>query len=467
MIMATVREIAAWSGATGVSGLTGGGPVVSGVSTDTRKIVPGQLFVPLRGDRFDGHDYIRAAEEAGAAAALWDESVPMPESGIPLVRVADTLAALQTLAKAYLREGLNVRTVAVTGSNGKTTTKDLVSAVLATTFVVHKTEGNYNNHIGLPLTILGAPRNTEVLVLEMGMSGFGEISLLSRLAEPDVAIVTNIGEAHLLQLGTRRNIAKAKLEIMDGLKPGGTLVYLGDEPLLAEELADARADRRARLLAFGEEAANDWVARYVRVTADGTQFTASGEAERVFELPIPGRHNAVNALAAVAVGRLFGLPFERIGEGLKLAKLTGMRIERVAAHNGAVVLNDAYNASPTSVKAAIRLVAELEGFRRKWVVLGDMLELGEKEKQLHGEIGRYLDETKADRVLAYGPLSRSIYEEAKRNYPDGGVRHFEDKAALVDCLLGELTAEDLVLVKASRGMRLEEVVVALQRGGMA
>jgi len=465
-MQATVREVAEWSGAERIGGLSGDDSLrLIGVSTDTRNIRPGQLFVPLRGERFDGHDYIASAYDAGASAALWDRAVPLPDVAMPLILVEDTLVALQKLAVAFLNKRLTAKVIAITGSNGKTTTKDLISSVLATRYLVHKTEGNYNNHIGLPLTVLGAPEETEALVLEMGMSGFGEISLLSGMACPDAAVITNIGESHLLQLGSRRNIAKAKLEIAEGLKPGGVLVYFGDEPLIAEELPGVLAGKEIKLVTFGENADNDWIVRSIRVAAEGTRFTAVGDTESEYELPIPGRHNAVNALAAVAVGGLFGLSPDEIGEGLRSAKLTGMRIERSNAKVGAVVLNDAYNASPTSVKAAIDLVGELSGYRRKWVVLGDMLELGEDELAMHGEIGRYLDESKADRVFVYGPLSRRTYEEAKAKYADGRVRHFEDKNELADALLAELAADDLVLVKASRGMKMEEIVTTLQRGG--
>jgi UDP-N-acetylmuramoyl-tripeptide--D-alanyl-D-alanine ligase len=458
--------LAEWCGAERIGGGSeDDGLRLTGVSTDTRSIREGQLFVPLRGERFDGHEYIQAAKDAGAYAALWDLSVPVPEVELPLLLVKDTLAALQRLATSYLDAVLSARIIAVTGSNGKTTTKDLISSVLMTRYLVHKTEGNYNNHIGLPLTILSAPANTEVLVLEMGMSGFGEISLLSRMAQPDIAVITNIGESHLLQLGTRRNIAKAKLEIADGLQPEGVLVYCGDEPLIAEELAALKLPEGTRRVTFGENAGNDWVARYIRVTADGTQFTAAGQMETAYELPIPGRHNAINAMAAIAVGRLLGVSQEGIATGLKQAKVTGMRIERSAAWNGAVILNDAYNASPTSVRAAIDLVAGLTGYRRKWVVLGDMLELGDSEAELHGGIGRYLDASKAGGVLLYGSLSRHTWEEASANYDDGQVRHFTDKSALAEALLEQLDGEDLVLVKASRGMKMEEIVTALQKGG--
>lgn len=463
-MQATVRKVADWCGAKETQQLSDNGQLMlSGVSTDTRKIKPGQLFVPLQGDRFDGHDYIQAACDAGAAAALWKSDIQTPQIDIPLIIVEDTLSALQALSVGYLGQ-LKAKVVAVTGSNGKTTTKDLVTSVLSTKYQVHKTEGNFNNHIGLPLTILSAPPETEVLVLEMGMSGEGEIAVLSNIGRPDIAVITNIGESHLLQLGTRSHIARAKLEITDGLKPGGQLVYYGDEPLLDEQLAGMKLSEDIGLITFGELSNNDWVARDIQVTAERTMFTVEGEAAGQYELPVPGRHNAINALAAIVVGRFFNLSNDEISMGLRSVKLTGMRIERSLASNGAVILNDAYNASPTSVKAAINLVEQLSGYQHKWIVAGDMLELGPDEAAFHAEIGRYLTPSKADRVLIFGPLSEHTYREAQPNFSDSGVLYFKEKGELIEELLKQLAPEDLVLVKASRGMRLEEIVTALQRG---
>lgn len=463
MMQADLRVVAAWCGAAYDGAY--GGVAVSGVSTDTRSLRPGELFVPIAGERFDGHDYLDAARQAGAAAALWARSRPAPaEPGMPLLLVDDTLAALQRLAESYLAS-LSAKVVAVTGSNGKTTTKDLVYAVLSTRLRVHKTEGNFNNHIGLPLTILRAPADTEAFVLEMGMSGRGEISLLSRLAKPDLAIITNIGESHLLQLGSRRNIAKAKLEIAEGLRPGGLLIVNGDEPLLAEELADVRLPEGARVETFGEGPECGLIAANIRVTAERTAFDArSGGAVLPCEIPVPGKHNARNALAAVAAGRALGLAGEDIASGLRSAKMTSMRIERTRAACGAVVLNDAYNASPTSVRAAIRLLAGLSGYRSKRLVLGDMLELGPEEASFHAAVGRSITPEAADFVYLYGPLSRHTAEAAKPAFPEGAVRHFADKKELAAALLRDTAPEDLVLVKASRGMRLEEIAAALQKG---
>lgn len=476
MIRATLSEAAAWCGATLQGRPAGAEPEIAGVSIDSRSIGAGQLFVPIAGDRFDGHDYIEKAASAGAAAALWQRDRALPaDTGLPLLLVDDTLAALQRLAESYLASW-RPKVVGVTGSNGKTTTKDLIFSALATVYRTAKTEGNFNNHIGLPLTILRTDRDTEVLVLEMGMSAFGEISLLSRIAKPDIAVITNIGESHLEHLGSRRGIAQAKLEIAEGLKPGGTLIYNGDEPLLREELAALALPEDAGLITFGESKACDLRATDIATDAERATFVASGsgaagspaqesEAQAArFEVPIPGRHNAVNALAAIAVARRLGVADADIARGLAEAKLTGMRIERVQARSGALVLNDAYNASPASVRAAISLVAQLQGYRRKWLVLGDMLELGPDEAAFHAGIGRELSKGQADGLLAYGPLSAHTAEAAAQAMPSGVVKHFADKNELAEALLSLVEPDDLVLVKASRGMRMEEIVRRLTAG---
>ncbi|MFC4103916.1 UDP-N-acetylmuramoyl-tripeptide--D-alanyl-D-alanine ligase [Paenibacillus xanthanilyticus] len=466
MIKRTLADIAAMSGGT-LRHESRQGERIAGVTTDSRKVGAGQLFVPLAGENFDGHDYVRGALAAGASAAFWQASRPVPAelADAPLVLVEDTLEALQRLASAY-REQLNVRVVGVTGSNGKTTTKDMIAAVLGSTFRVHKTAGNFNNHIGLPLTVLAMDEDVEAAVLEMGMSGFGEIELLTRIGRPDVAIITNIGDAHLLQLGSREGIAKAKLEIAAGLREGGLLLFNGDEPLLHAGAAALPTTIRKETFGLGE--ANEWRADGVQVEAVTSAFDVAGKNGvniPGITIPVPGRHNVSNALAAIAAGLHLGVPAERISGSLAALSLTGMRIEPVRAYNNALVLSDAYNANPTAVRAAIDLVAQLSGYRRKWLVLGDMLELGPEEEALHAGIGDYITASKADRVLTFGPLSKHTAAAASRNLgQDGAVRAFEAKDELIGWLLDRLEPEDLVLVKGSRGMRMEEVVHALQRG---
>lgn len=242
--------------------------VIHGVATDTRKLESNQLFIPLKGEHFNGHTFVPQAFEAGVSAVLWNRSEPNPPENQAVILVEDTLSALQQLAKAYLQE-LGTRVIGVTGSNGKTTTKDMIHTVLQTRYRVHKTGGNFNNHIGLPLTVLAMPEDTEIAVLEMGMSAKGEIDLLSRLANPDAAVITNIGESHMQDLGSREGIAEAKLEIINGLKEDGVLIYIGDEPLLQK-------DYSCQTKTYGTGAENDYQLRDVSQSEAGTHFTIKG-----------------------------------------------------------------------------------------------------------------------------------------------------------------------------------------------
>ncbi|WP_426447705.1 UDP-N-acetylmuramoyl-tripeptide--D-alanyl-D-alanine ligase [Paenibacillus sp. S-38] len=465
MIERTLGEIARMAGGTLADAAAADRPV-KGVSKDTRTLAEGNLYVPIIGDAFDGHNFAEAALEQGASGLLWQSDHGSGPAGAPLIYVDDALQALQQLATAYRRE-LAVRIVGITGSNGKTTTKDMTAAVLSTTFRVHKTLGNYNNHIGLPLTLLQMNEDTEIAVLEMGMSGRGEIELLSRLAEPEIAIITNIGEAHLLQLGSRLEIARAKTEILAGLQPDGVLVYHGDEPLIREVLPEWEAPERSfRGITFGREASNDLFPLDLRLTESGTQMTVNTDPQTSYYIPMLGAHNAVNALAAIAVGRHFGLTAPVIAEGLQGLVMTGMRIEVSVAPSGLTVWNDAYNASPTAMRAALALLHEAQGFGRKYAALGDMLELGEKEAEFHREIGRVLDPAQVEAVFLFGPLAGHIAEGALEKFPPERVRHYEDKETLARELAEAASAQDVVLIKGSRGMRMEQVASFLvQLGG--
>ncbi|MEK5239093.1 UDP-N-acetylmuramoyl-tripeptide--D-alanyl-D-alanine ligase [Paenibacillus sp. FSL L8-0470] len=437
---------------------------IAGVVTDSRKITSDCLFVPLAGDNFDGHHYGAAALAAGAAATLWQKDKGTAPEGGGVILVEDTLSALQKLAAAYLSE-IAPQVVAVTGSNGKTTTKDMITALLEGQFKVHKTQGNFNNHIGLPLTVLSMREDVEIAVLEMGMSSRGEIALLASLAAPDVAVITNVGESHLLQLGSRKEIARAKLEIAEGLKPGGLLIYNGDEPLLAEVMAEAsfHAPEGMHTLRFGISTDNDDYPTGMMTHSGGMTFTSYLHKERAYTLPLPGRHNVVNALAALAVARHFGVTDDHVEDGLKRLKLTGMRIEVMLTSSGLTLLNDAYNASPTSMKAAIDVLQSMKCTGSRIAVLGDMLELGPDEVPFHQEIGTYLDPEETDLVFAYGPLSAHIAETARDKFGAERVFSFTDKAELTSVLIGKCSPDDVVLFKASRGMRLEEVLHSLNK----
>lgn len=430
--------------------------MVQGVLTDSRKIESGTLFIPIVGETFDGHRFAEKALQEGSAATLWNRSEPNPPSFGAVILVDDTLKALQQLASEYLAQ-LQLKVVGVTGSNGKTTTKDMVAALLSTTYKVHKTKGNFNNHIGLPLTILSMSEDTEAAVLEMGMSNRGEIELLSNLAKPDAAIITNIGESHLMNLGSREGIAEAKLEIVSGLKPDGILIYDGDEPLLTERVQSMTI----KSIPFGGSAHNQYAPEEISQTENGTFFKIKGRNEKLF-LPVLGKHNVNNALAAIAAAEYMGVSTENINEGLKEIQMTGMRLELRKTKDNLAVINDAYNASPTSMKAAIRLAVDMQGYNQKILVLGDILELGEDlEVKFHQEVGKTIDSQKIDYLFTFGKLGAEIAAGALTNMDKNHVHVYQDKQELVHQLKQTANPGDLVLVKASRGMKLEEVVNAL------
>jgi UDP-N-acetylmuramoyl-tripeptide--D-alanyl-D-alanine ligase len=432
--------------------------VISGVTIDSRKIEAGNLFVPFQGERVDGHDYVVQSIHNGAVAALWQKDVPNPPKDIPILLVDDCLVALQELARKYRKE-LSVKVVGITGSNGKTTAKDMTSSLLSLKYKVQKTEGNFNNHIGLPLTVLGLDEDTEIAVLEMGMSGRGEIEFLTNLACPDAVVITNIGESHLLDLGSREGIAEAKLEILQGLKDGGLAVLHGDEPLLMERIH--RYKGNVEVQTFGRSETNDFFPTEIQQLEQGSRFKMNASSQ-TFEMPVLGTHNIMNALASMLIARHFSVPFEKMAEGLRGIKLTNMRMELVEGKHGEKIINDAYNASPTSMMAAIELVANLRGYERKILVLGDMLELGPQEEQYHLQIGAGLDADKIDLVFTYGDLGSHIAKGARTALGEQRVFNFSNKGELIKELERHVDNHSLVLVKASRGMKLEEIVKALQ-----
>ncbi|MFC7372076.1 UDP-N-acetylmuramoyl-tripeptide--D-alanyl-D-alanine ligase [Fictibacillus iocasae] len=426
--------------------------VITAVTKDTRQEAPQSLYVPIVGERFNGHDFLLDAVKKGSVAALWKSGTKVPEGlpeGFVLLFVDDTVAALGELAKWYLKK-VHPVVIGVTGSNGKTTVKDMVESVAATTFKTFKTQGNYNNHIGLPLTILTMEENTEVLILEMGMSGYGEISYLSRLAEPDVAIVTNIGESHMEQLGSREGIAKAKLEIKDGLKESGLLVIDGDEPLLQHQKGD-------QVLSVGFSQESSFSITNIESSVDGYRFQLE-EGTTVYSIPVLGKHNVKNAAYAIAVAHYLNIEENKINEGLNRLKVTSMRLQTSAGMNGALLINDAYNASPTSMIAALHTLAGMDGYNKKIAVLGDMYELGNLEEDMHRHVARKLPEN-IDVVMTIGPRAAWIADELKsRVNLDADVLAFTAKEDAVSALKQMMTEHAAVLFKASRGMAFETLV---------
>ncbi|WP_440857292.1 UDP-N-acetylmuramoyl-tripeptide--D-alanyl-D-alanine ligase [Staphylococcus shinii] len=425
---------------------------IQGISIDSRDIKSQNLFIPFKGENVDGHKYVAQALKDGAGASFYQKGMPLDERvDGPIIWVEDTLTALQQLAKAYL-EFVNPQVIAVTGSNGKTTTKDMIESVLKPQFKVKKTQGNYNNEIGMPLTILELDLDTEISILEMGMSGFHEIEFLSNLAEPNIAVITNIGESHMQDLGSREGIAKAKSEITVGLQPGGLFIYDGDEPLLEPYVNQLT---NVDLISIGKNSTNSLVSQMESINNDGIAFTIN-EEER-FELPILGVHNMKNATIAIAVGKRLNLSYDTIFNNLSKVQLTGMRMQQYHTSDNSLVINDAYNASPTSMKAAIDTLTVMDG--RKILVLGDVLELGPDSQIMHEQVGKYLDGKAIDTLFTFGTESQYISNVGKQYV--NHVEHFEDKQKLIQTIKTYVQPEDKVLVKGSRGMKLEEVVEVL------
>lgn len=429
--------------------------LVSGVSIDTRTLKKGDLFIPFRGEQVNGHRFVQQAIEKGAAASLWMKDEPDAPADIPLLFVDDPELALQQLARAY-REELTCEFIGITGSNGKTSTKDLIASVLSPYFNVRKTEGNFNNELGLPLTILSLEENTEVAVLEMGMSGFGEISFLSELARPHYAVITNIGEAHMQDLGSREGIAKAKFEIIDGLRKDGTLFYDGDEPLL-HTLVSHHPELRAISFGYGENAGFSLVT--TESGDEGSRFSVKGIIEGSFTIPVFGSHQVKNSLAAILIAHELGLSNDQIDAALRQSKLTDMRMQPIVTENGALFINDAYNAAPTSMQAALSFLDETKLRPEKWAVLGDMLELGENERHYHESIARQLGTISLKGILLFGPRMKWLYEELRNTGNETKVIWSEsDYDPLIAELLSAIDGNSIVLLKGSRGMALEKVM---------
>lgn len=462
MINRSLSQIAGMCGGT-LESIEYEGVPAQGIVTDSRKITPGCLFIPLAGEHFDGHSFAADAVSQGAAGFLWQNDHGQPPEG-PAITVENTLEALQQLSKSYLKE-TQARVIGITGSNGKTTTKDIAASLLATTFKIHKTNGNFNNHIGLPLTILAMPEDTEIAILEMGMSARYEIEFLSELAEPETVMITNIGESHLLQLGSREEIARAKVEILAGLKPGGLLVYNGDEPLIPQVLQEpgTKLPDGLKTLTYGINKANDDYPTGMMFQSAGTVFTAhSGQEDSAYRIPLLGEHNVINTLGAMLVARHYGVTEDNLIKGLEHLELTSMRIEVIEGVSGVTILNDAYNASPTSMKAAIGVLEKMKGYRKRIAVLGDMLELGADEDRYHQETGRLITPDKVDVLYTYGELGAQIAQGAAVNLPAEHIYAYTDKSELIHRLIQDLSPKDVVLIKASRGMKLEEVAQAIK-----
>lgn len=446
--------------ATGAAASGGNGTVFADVTTDTRTIGKGALFVALKGERFDGEDFLQKAQEAGAAGVLVSDGCAQEKTedlSVPVLRVPDTLKAYQQIAHAH-RARFSLPVVAITGSNGKTTTKDLTASVLGANFPVLRTEANFNNEIGLPKTLLGLREEHRAAVVEIGMRGLGQIEALAPMAEPTVGVVTNVGETHIELLGSIENIAKAKAEMVEAIPAGGTVVLNADDPRVSA-MRDMAA-KGVSVLTFGEN--EDADVRGTEIEQDGmeTRFTAifPDGKKQAYRLPLPGRHNVSNALAALAVGHALGLSPEAMAAGLAAPAMSGARFA-CEKRGDWTIINDAYNASPLSMSAAIRTMKEVAPGRRV-AVLGDMLELGDVAKTAHRRVGEELAASGAAALVTRGPLGEEIAAGAEAAGMTEVYRcaSHEEAAATLKKILHP---GDTVLFKGSHGMQMDKIIELL------
>jgi len=425
---------------------------VDGVSIDSRACGGNALFFALRGARHDGHDFVAAAAAAGAAAAVVSGKV---DAAIPQLTVSDTTTALAALAAAWRRR-FTIPLVAVTGSNGKTTVKEMLGAIFgAADNTALASRGNFNNHIGVPLTLLRLREHHRFAVVEMGMSRAGEISRLSKMARPTVAVITNAAAAHLEGVGGELEVARAKGEILDGLGEGGVAVLNADDAHF--KLWRGMADERFTVRSFGldDRARADVYGDYrlhtggsdLEVTVDGATFAV--------RLPLPGRHNVVNALAATAAALAAGATVDMAAAGLAQAPSVAGRLARCRGRNGCLILDDSYNANPSSARAALEVLSAYDGERV--AVFGDMLELGAAAAQLHRRLGEAARSKGVARLFAFGPLSR---DTAAGFGPEAG--HFQDQGELTEALRAVAGPRTVFLIKGSRGMAMENVARGLR-----
>ena len=436
-------------------------------SKDTRTLNNGDVYVGIKGENFDGNSLYKDAFEKGASVCILQginrnelENYGKEKENISVVLVEDSIKALQNIA-SYKRSLYNIPVIAITGSVGKTSTKDIVASVVGTKYKVHKTQGNLNNHIGVPLTILQLD-NHEALVVEMGMNNLGEISVLSKIAKPNIAIITNVGTAHIGNLGSRENIRKAKLEILDGMQQGGVLVINNDNDMLHDWYENIYQEQKnstysnIKVATYGIDNTSDVMAENIDLQANSSNFETliNGVKENI-EVPVGGLHFVYNALCAITVGNLVNVSIKDIFKGIKNFELSKSRMELINLPNDVVLINDCYNANYDSMKAGLEYLAKTAK-GRKIAVLGDMLELGEYSDDLHKKVGEEVINNNIDILVTVGGQGKLIANEASKKCEN--VKSFKTNAEAIEFLDKIIHPQDTVLVKASNGMKFKEIV---------
>ena len=423
---------------------------IAGAVIDSRQVESGYLFIAVKGEKVDGHQFIPQVFEKGALAVLSEQELSEPAG--PYIRVESTLGAMKKLA-AYYRRSLDIKVVGITGSVGKTTTKEMLASVLSTHFNTLKTLGNFNNELGMPLTLLRLREEHEAAIVEMGISDFGEMSRMTAIARPDMCVITNIGCCHLEQLGDRDGVLKAKTEIFQGMKEGGTVFLNGDD----DKLITVTQVHGKRPVFFGLNDNND--VHPLKITSKGlsgtdvTVQTSRGTLQ--ITIPVPGRHMITNALAAVAVGQQMGLSDEEIVQGIAAFRPVDGH-GSVFATEHFTIMDDCYNANPVSMQAGVRLLSEVP--ERKVAILGDMFELGAEEEKLHYETGRYVAGCGLDQIICIGTLAKQYLAGITDVDPSANVIWFATLEEAMAKLPDLLKEQDAILVKASHGMHFEKIV---------
>lgn len=428
---------------------------INGVSTDSRNIEAGNLFFPLKGENFDGHEFATMAMDKGAIAIVASEKLDLD---LPIIYVNDTGLALQDLARAYIEE-VNPFVLGITGSNGKTSTKDIIASILARKYKTHKTKGNFNNTIGLPLTILDMDSDTEMLVLEMGIDHFGEMDILSKIARPNIGLITNAGEAHLDDLGTKENVARAKMEFLTNMKENPVYFYFKDDENL--ENLSSTVPENIQKISFGLADSSDYMAEIDHLSHKGSYIKMPRLSNKPFFIPLIGKHQAYNVAAALAVADFLKISEEDIRLGLENVEATGMRNE-IKTNGKLTILDDSYKSNPSSLLAALETLYSLDGYDQKIAILGDMLGIGDDIEQMHRDIGRLIDEKQIDYIIGIGYYSEYIIWEAEERFGQARLIHFEEKPDNIVEVVNKIRKNNpIILVKASRPLELDTIVADL------
>ena len=426
---------------------------------DSREVQIGDIYLGIKGETINGSIYFEEAFENGAKGAILqdvkiaDEQIQKYENKFIII-VENTIKAMQEIAK-YKRQLYNIPVIAITGSVGKTSTKDMVASVVSEKFKTLKTQGNYNNHIGLPLTIFRL-KNEEAMVVEMGMNHLGEISTLTKIAKPTVAVITNVGTAHIGNLGSRENILKAKIEILEGLEKDGYVIINNDNDLLHKWYLENK--EKFNIITYGIENESDYMAQDIISKSDGSVYTLKGTNQKV-EVPVGGNHFVQNSLCAIAVGSVFKMPLENMIKGIKEFELTKKRMDISVLKNNITIINDYYNANYDSMKAALEYLGKLEE-KRKIAVLGDMLELGSYSKELHEKVGEEVVKNNIDILITVGKEAKQIAQKAEGKIKELIICNSNEEA--IEKINKIKQENDSILLKASNGMNFGEILEGIK-----